>query len=340
MKSAHLLILAIASLISTQIFAQASIPNGGFDTWTGIDTVRPDGWVTTEQMQGFRINKWVTQETRPAYVRTGISAIRLSADTVNGKTISANESYGAYVKRSVLIKDGKTGALTPTEEEYSYMPGVIAAGHATIVRGRIAASGVALNGRPATLSFYVRTNHPVADTASFRLLLTRWNPSRGTQDTVAYERENIFPDSTVMSGYALFIDTIDYRLLGDADTARLTIYGGRMRNVAARGNTTWIDGVTFGYSLPAAPRSSALSDSLWISPNPVMNIMNIKADISMQGYKIIILAESGVKVKEITISQPSTTVDMTDVQVGNYTYALLDRDERKVRDGYISVVRN
>jgi hypothetical protein len=71
-----------------------------------------------------------------------------------------------------------------------------------------------------------------------------------------------------------------------------------------------------------------------------MNIMNIKADISMQGYKIIILAESGVKVKEITISQPSTTVDMTDVQVGNYTYALLDRDERKVRDGYISVVRN
>ncbi|MCW3128321.1 MAG: hypothetical protein JWO03_3979 [Bacteroidetes bacterium] len=340
MKQPNLLFTTIILFCSISLFAQSVIPNGGFEAWSGIDTVRPDGWVTTEQMQGLRINKWVTQETRPAYVKTGSSAIRLSADTVNGKAPYINESYGAFIHRSVLLTNGKTGAVTTAEENYTYMPGIISAGRPVFARGHITASGVALNSRPVTLSFYVRMNHPVTDTASVRILLTRWNPSRGTQDTVAIDREDIFPDSSAMTGYTLFTDTIDYRLLGDADTARITIYGGRMKNVAARGNVTWIDGISFGYSLPAALRSSALSDSVWLTPNPVMNQLTVKADSGMQGYKIIIQAETSVIVKEITISTLNMTVDMTDVPVGNYSYALLDRDERKIRKGYISVLRN
>jgi hypothetical protein len=173
-----------------------------------------------------------------------------------------------------------------------------------------------------------------------RLLLTRWNPSRGTQDTVAYEHRDIFPDSMSMDGYALYTDTIHYRLLGNADTARIIIYGGRMRQKTARGNTTWIDAINFSYSDVAAPRGSALADSLWLSPNPVINSINVKCDSAMQGYTIIIQDESGVIVKEIYISELSMQADMTDLPVGYYTYALLDRDQRKVRDGYISVLRN
>ena len=60
----------------------------------------------------------------------------------------------------------------------------------------------------------------------------------------------------------------------------------------------------------------------------------------MQGYKIIIQAETSVIVKEITLSTLNMTVDMTDLPVGNYSYALIDRDQRKIRDGYISVLRN
>ena len=83
-----------------------------------------------------------------------------------------------------------------------------------------------------------------------------------------------------------------------------------------------------------------MADSLWLTPNPVGNTMMIKSDPSMQGYKLIIQAESGEKVKEVTLSQTAMTIDMTDIAVGNYTYAVLDRDERKIRNGYISVLRN
>ena len=340
MKQLNILTLITISLFSSSLFSQAQIPNGSFEAWSGIDTVRPDGWVTTEQLQLLRINKWVIQETRPAFVRTGSSAVRLNADTVHAKTSWNNPAFGVYKHLVVTHTDGRTGAVSPSEEDYSYMPGMIAAGRIIRVGDYFVASGIAVNGRPATISFYVRLSHPVADTASMRLLLTRWNPSRGTQDTVAYERRDIYPDSAVMKGYALFTDTIHYRLLGDADTARIIIYGGRMRNEAARGNTTWIDGVNFNYSLVQVPRSSALADSLWLSPNPVTNDMNVKSDSTMQGYKIIIQAETSVIVKEITISTPNMTIDMTDLPAGNYTYALVDRDERKIRTGYISVLRN
>src|SRR3954465_12767362 len=97
MKQPNLLFTVIILFISLSLSAQSVIPNGGFETWSGIDTVRPDGWLTTEQMQGLRINKWVMQETRPGYVKTGSSALRLIADTINGKAPYINESYGSFI---------------------------------------------------------------------------------------------------------------------------------------------------------------------------------------------------------------------------------------------------
>ena len=310
MKQIHLLLFIIISFFTVSSFAQSQIPNGGFEVWSGIDPVRPDGWSTTEQIVGLKPGKWVTQESAPGFVRTGVYSVRLEGDT------------------------------TSAVDGYKFLPGIMVAGKALLVKNKIVSSGIPVNGRPATLSFYVRLNHEIRDTASVRLLLTRRNPSLGKQDTVAYERKDVFPDSISMGGFALFTDSIYYRLLGDADTARILIYGGRMRNSAARGNKTWIDGVSFGYSIPAAPRSSALADSMWLSPNPVINSLNVKSDSSMQGYKIIIQAETSVIVKEITLSTLNMTVDMTDLPVGNYSYALIDRDQRKIRDGYISVLRN
>ena len=330
----------LSLLLSLSSLAQPQITNGGFEVWSGIDTVRPDGWATTERLLGLQVNKWVTQETRPAYVHGGVSAIRLVADTLHGRAYINSEAYGTFMHTTGVATDGKTGAKTTVDDDYTYMPGVIAAGVVSQPRGYWVGSGIALGARPSTLSFWVRLNHPIADTASVRVLLTRWSPSRGVRDTVAIDRQDIFPDSMVMSGYALFSDTLDYLDLEIPDTARITIYGGRMRNAAARGNETWIDGISWGYGFPPPVRPYILADSLWLLPNPVINTMKVRADSSLLGCRIIIQAETSVLMKDIAISGPNLTVDMADVPIGNYAYVLIDANERRLRKGYISVLRN
>ncbi len=340
MKILHYTAFIFILFLSLPAIAQPQITNGGFEVWSGIDTVRPDGWATTERLLGLPVNKWVTQETRTAYVHGGVSAIRLVADTLHRRAAVNSEAYGTFVHTTGIATNGKTGAKTTVDDDYTYMPGVIAVGVASQPRGYWVGSGVPLGARPSTLSFWVRLSHPVADTASVRLLLTRWSPSRGTRDTVAIDRQDIFPDSTVMSGYALFTDTLEYYNLEVPDTARITIYGGRMRNAAARGNETWIDGVVWGYGFPPPVRPYIQADSLWLLPNPVINTMKVRADSTLLGCRIIIEAETSVLMKDIAISGPNMTIDMTDMPVGNYTYVLIDSSERRLRKGYISVLRN
>lgn len=340
MKLYHTIIYILSVFFGFTALAQPQVTNGGFEVWSGIDTVRPDGWATTERLLALPVNKWVTQETRPAYVHGGVSAIRLVADTLHGRAAVNSEAYGTFVHATGIATNGKTGARTTVDDDYTYTPGVIAAGVASQPRGYWVGSGVALGARPATLSFWVRLNHPVADTASVRVLLTRWSASRGARDTVVIDRQDIFPDSSVMSGYALFTDTLEYLNLEVPDTARITIYGGRMRNTGARGNETWIDGVVWGYGFPPPVRPYVQADSLWLLPNPVINTMRVRADSSLLGCRVIIQAETSVLVKDIPISGPNLTIDMTDVPIGNYAYVLIDGNERRLRKGYISVLRN
>lgn len=340
MKILYTPVLILFLFLRLCSYAQPQITNGGFEAWSGIDTVRPDGWATTERLLGLTVNKWVTQETRPAYVHGGVSAVRLAADTLHGRAWVNSEAYGTFIHTTGIATDGKTGARSTVDDDFTYMPGVIAVGTASQPRGYWVGSGVALGARPSTLGFWVRLNHPVADTASVRVLLTRWSPSRGTRDTVAIDRQDILPDSSVMSGYALFTDTLEYLNLEVPDTARITIYGGRMRNVAARGNETWIDGVVWGYGFPPPVRPVVQADSLWLMPNVVETVMKVRADSTLLGCRIIIEAETSVLVKDIPISGPMLTVDMTDVPVGNYAYVLIDTNGNRLRKGYLSVLRN
>ncbi|MBS1624038.1 MAG: hypothetical protein JST83_08475 [Bacteroidetes bacterium] len=340
MKILYYSLFIVSAFLSIHVYAQPQITNGGFEAWSGIDTARPDGWATTERLLGLPANKWVTQEIRPAYVHGGVSAVRLVADTLHGRAWADSEAYGTFIHTTGMATDGRTGEHATGNDGYTYMPGVIAAGTASQPRGYWVGSGVALGARPSTLSFWVRLSHPVPDTASVRVLLTRWSTNRGTRDTVAIDRQDIWPDSTVMTGYALFTDTLEYLNLEVPDTARITIYGGRTRNVAARGNETWIDGVVWGYGFPPPVRPVVQADSLWFMPNVVETVMKVRADSTLLGCRIIIEAETSVLVKDIPISGPLLTVDMTDVPVGNYAYVLIDTNGNRLRKGYLSVLRN
>jgi hypothetical protein len=286
-------------LLQTSLRAQVQIQNGGMEQWIGFNLIRPDNWTPVEQALGMKTNEYVFREVRPENVNSGQSSIRLTTDKVAG-----------------MIAYGKAG----------------------YVAGKLATTGLPVYGRPVSLSMYVKIYHPVSDTASMRLLLTRWNPQRHQADTLAYERRYIFPDSMVMSGFALFADSIHYLMSGEADTARLIISGGRSGDDNLKGNTVWIDDLSFNYAGTQIVHGD-IEDVVFLYPNPATTRVNIKADPTLFGYTIYMLDAAGMTVKQATIDDGATSIDVSDLHQGSYCYAVLDRDKKMLYEGNINILR-
>lgn len=294
--------------------AQIQIQNGGMELWSGFNHIRPDNWSTTEQAFGVHANKWVFRDTRPDNLHGGAASVRLFSDTIIAP-------YGNKPSQTSL------------------WPGMIGYGRTTFVNGKVQTSGLPVYGRPVTFSFYIKLYHPQPDTASVRLLLTRWNPIRRKADTLAYNKFDVFADSTIMQGFALFIDTINYIADGQADTARIIIAGGRPGNIRLLGNMAWVDDISFNYSREQIVHPD-IDDEVFLYPNPATTKINIQADAQLAGYKVIFMDLAGIKVKETAIDEGTTTVDVTDMHDGSYCYAVLNRDLLTVHEGNINIMKN
>ena len=300
-------------LLSLSASAQIQMQNGGMELWSGNKFQHPDNWTTSDQAYGFKTNRWVLRETMPENMHSGLNAVKLYSDT--------------------------TSFLPGHMDTLTVVPGMIAYGRAKYIDGRLVTSGLPVFGRPLALSMYVKIYHPVTDTAVLRLVLTKWNTSTHQPDTLAYERRNIFPDSTVMNGYAFFIDTISYLADGLADTARIVISGGRRGNVQTQGNTVWIDDLKFNYPNDQIVHPD-IDDEVFLYPNPATTKLTINANSNLFGYTVIFMDMAGIKVKEATIDDGTTSIDVSDMHDGSYCYAILNRDLSPVHEGNINIMKD
>jgi len=216
---------------------------------------------------------------------------------------------------------------------------MIAYGRAKYVDDKLITSGLPIYGRPISLSMYVKIYHPVTDTAILRLLLTRWNPGAHKPDTLAYERRNIFPDSTVMNQFSFYLDSINYLAAGQADTVHIMITGGRRGNVQTQGNMMWVDDLKFNYPNDQIVHPD-IEDEVFLYPNPATTQLNIKANAELQGYKVTFVDVAGIKVKEATIDEGNTTIDVSDMHDGKYCYAVQDRDGNTIHEGNINIMKS
>jgi hypothetical protein len=297
------LLLFISGLTAS---AQIQVQNGGMEQWSGFNLIRPDYWGITEQAVGVKTNKWVSRETNPDYLNSGTAAVRLYSDT--------------------------SAAL-----HGSLLPGMIAYGRVSLVHDQLITSGRPIYGRPSGFSFYMRVFHPVVDTASMTLLLTRWNPTRNVQDTLACEQRYILADTANTAHFVFYNDSIIYRMDGQADTAHIIIMGGRSGDVNLRGNTVWVDDMSFNYAEDDDYLS--MDEDIFLFPNPAITKVSIQADAALVGYSVIFMDITGLKVKEVAIDEGTTTIDVSDLVVGTYCYAILDRDKALIHDGNINISR-
>jgi len=301
-------------LISASAQAQIQIQNGGMELWGGFNILRPDSWGTLEQALGVRTNKWVFEESMPDNVHKGTTSVRLVSDTV----------LRTYRDKPSQVRT---------------RPGMIAYGKMGYTNDRLTTTGLPIYGRPVSLSFYIKIYHPQTDTASMRLVLTRWDPIRMQADTLAYEKRDVFPDSVLMDGFALFTDSITYLMDGEADTARIILSSGRPGDIKLRGNMVWIEDLSFDY--PGGETGTEDSEEeVLINPNPAKTQFTIKADQNIVGYSVAIFDVTGIKVKETTIDEGTTRIDVADLESGTYCYAVYDRNKNKVHEGNINIMKD
>ena len=313
MTQRYFYLISLFILTSIYAHAQIQIQNGGMELWSGTNLQRPNFWTTSEQAYGIKTNRWVFRETIPESMHSGLNAVRLYSDT--------------------------TSFLPGHMDSLIVVPGMIAYGRAKYVDDRLITSGLPIYGRPISLSMYVKIYHPVNDTAILRLLLTRWNPNAKQPDTLAYERRNIFPDSSVMSQFSPYIDSLNYIADGQADTVRIMITGGRRGNVQTQGNTMWVDDLKFNYPNDQIVHGD-IEDEIFLYPNPATTKLYIKAKSSLIGYRVSFLDVAGIKIKEVTLDTNTTTIDVSDMHDGHYCYAVQDVDGRPVHDGNINIMKD
>jgi hypothetical protein len=321
MKQKYFFSLSFFLLTFLSAHAQVQIQNGSMDQWTGFNLQRPEDWSTREHALGIKNNKWAFKETRPEYVHSGTVSVRLVSDTTT--TLPGLPDELVHLPSAAI----------------RLLPGLISYGRLSYVNGKLVNSGLPIYGRPVSFSLYARIYHPVTDTATLRIVLTRWNPTRHYEDTLANERRNIFPDSTVMSQFAMYIDTIHYLMDGEADTARVVISGGRPGDIGRIGNTTWIDDMSFTYPSGQIVHPD-LQDEVFLYPNPATTQLHIKADPDLFGYTVIFIDLAGINIKQVTLDDGSTTIDVSDMHDGHYCYTVLDRDGETDYEGNINIMKN
>ena len=288
--------------------------NGSMELWGGDKLLQhPENWTTTEQALGVKTNQWVFRETIPGNMHSGLNAVRLYTDT--------------------------TSFLPGRPVELTVWSGMIAYGKAAYVNNKLITSGMPIYGRPVSLSMYAKIYHPVSDTATVRILLTRWNHATHRPDTLAYDRRDILPDSTVMNGFAFFIDSINYLADGPADTARVIIMGGHRNNLQTQGNTVWIDDLNFNYPSEQVVFQN-IEDELFLYPDPATTKLYIKARTSLIGYKVTFVDLAGIKIKDVTLDDSTTAIDVADMHDGKYSYAVLDADGKPVHEGKINIMKD
>lgn len=193
-------------------FAQTQIPNGSFETWT---TGNPDSWGTSDGVLtglGLPDPGTAEQETTPANVYAGSSAIVLTTKNVS-TPLGARDVPG-------VVSLGKIGLNLTT-----FTPSV---------------TGVTYTDRPDSLRFAAKftSGSGSTDTGVVVMTLTRWANNRA--NVVA----QVFVPIAPSAAYTVFTQKLPYQTNNQPDTLLIQAISGSSQNVVID-SKLWVDDFSF-----------------------------------------------------------------------------------------------
>lgn len=301
--------------------------NGGFEIWhlrefaggekccgRNIDMLYY--WGMSEQLTGLNYNKFVFRETDSTIAHSGHYCVELFSDTT-------------YLNNLVLA------------------PGIIAYGAmqdsastAVTIGPVIRSTGLPLPmyGNPVSLNFYMKMEHGATDTPYYMYVFTRWDSVALKEDTLAYAQVDIPDDPENMNQWVGYSDSIHYTAPGIADTVRILFFGGRFGDPNLQGNITYLDDASL-YYLGTGLVPLTGKPVVEVFPNPVADLLTIKTGQNKPGNMFGIFDATGRNIKSVPVETETTTINISNLEAGNYYYRLTDKRNAMLADGKFVVAK-
>lgn len=259
MKKNILPTLLLAGFATT---ALAQIPNNSFENWTSMGTYDlPDNWATLNNKTAVQALFTATKAT-PG--NPGNSYLKLTSKTING----------------------------------SVVPGVAVCGKMDTVT-MLPKSGFPFSQRPASLGG--KWQHMIygSSQGSIMVLLTRWNATTSTRDTVAHGLQGLSGMAMSWAGFSFNLTYMDSLHNPDSCTIVLRASGSAPTN----NDYLWVDGLAFTgtVALASPPNLVGLNENLAplshvsVFPNPANEQVGVSFELTQSQLITIRVSDLNVK---------------------------------------------
>lgn len=286
------LILTLLAIIPFCLFSQ--IPNGSFETWTNMGLYgNPDQWSTPNDY------------TSPAGGFTCIKGTPGNPGTSYIRLISTSIGSMGVIPAIAVCGILNTSTMQPV-------------------------SGFPFTSRPENLTGNWQFMANGEDQGYISVLLSHWNPSTQSRDTVAY---NDFPLPGMVMSWRNFSIPLIYKNGMNPDSAIIVASASNSNGaVTADGSYLYLDNLSFSGSVLTV--SDTKQDGITIFPNPASDRVFIELSKKYSGNSTIsVLDVSGREVfrSQHIFSNGKISFNLQGIPDGNYFIRIISGKEVLVR---------
>lgn len=311
MKKQILSLLAVAA-VSIGAYAQAYIPEAGFETWssTGFGVPnQPNGWISGNIFN----NAFMTQNAGIVFCSAagspdnyqGTYSMRLETKTLayNPDTNNFPNTFGYCVTGTVLAQSPYLRPGYPTQQ------------------------------RPVSLSYAAKYAPVGVDTGSCVVVLTHWNTVSGTRDTVAYGYDFM---PLAVSAYTVRTVTLVYDptyINTFPDTAAIW-FNSSSYFTPNVGSVLFVDALAFSGYVGVNENEFNAGVNVYPNPSSTFTTFDVTADNANQ---VVVYDMTGRQVTSVSIVNKKATVDTYSLATGVYTYSIISKDAEVLSRGKFTV---
>jgi hypothetical protein len=312
MKKQVLSLFAVAALVLTA--SAQYIPNAGFETWSSSvgEDQQPTGWVSYNVFTASLIDPGNTNPTSVT------------------QAPAPNNYQGTYSAKITTV----TLVTNPAPTTIPSTGGFLMAGNVSFVSPYIHA-GYDFTSRPTTFTYAAKYTPVGTDTAFAFVLLTKWNTSTMSRDTVAAGVD--FLPVAVSAYQARTVNMVFDAALSAVfpDTAQI-LFSASSGIAPQVGSALWVDALAFsGYN---GINESSVDNGVDVYPNPSSNITNFDV-ISEEAYQVVVFDMTGREVNRLMITNKNAKLNSYLLPTGVYTYSVISAENEVLSRGKFAVAQ-
>lgn len=308
MKKQVLSLFAFAA--SFAAFAQGGIPNAGMETWgsSANEDQQPTSWVSYNVFTSPFIDPTNTNPTSVTQA-TGVDAYQ--------------GTYAAKITTIDLVTN-------PQSSTIPNRAGLLMTGGITITSPYLRPGYVSTN-RPISMSYYTKYSPVSGDSAYCLVLISKWNSSTSSRDTIAFGIDAI---GTTISAYTQRTVTLTYfDMVTIPDSAVILFSSSSFVNPQA-GSALWVDALAFNGYVGIDEQTTGSPVDVYPNPSNTYTYFDVSDN---DAAFVAVYDMSGREVKRADILNKKGTIDSYDLTAGMYTYSILDHNGSVLSRGKFAV---